>query len=56
MGHLEVEGQLLPGIEVVGDEQGRDVLLGRNVLNKLIVLLDGPGRLTAVLSRRPDDM
>ncbi len=53
---LEVEGQFLPGIEVVGDEQGQDVLLGRNVLNKLIVLLDGPGRSTDVLSRRPDDI
>lgn len=53
---LEVEGQLLPGIEVVGDEQGQDVLLGRNVLNKLIVLLDGPGRVTDVLPRRPDDI
>ena len=51
---LEVEGQLLPGIEVVGDEEGQDVLLGRNVLNKLIVLLDGPGRFTEVLSRRSD--
>jgi hypothetical protein len=28
--------------------------LGRNALNKLIVLLDGPGRFTEVLSRRPD--
>lgn len=53
---LEVEGQLLPGIEVVGDEQGQDVLLGRNVLNKLIVLLDGPGRVTDVLPRRPDNI
>ncbi len=53
---LEVEGQLLPGIEVVGDEQGQDVLVGRNVLNKPIVLLDGPGRVTDVLPRRPDDI
>lgn len=53
---LEVEGQLLPGIEVVSDEQGQDVLLGRNVLNKLIVLLDGPSRSADVLSRRPEDI
>lgn len=52
---LEIEGQLLPGIEVAGDEQGQDVLLGRNVLNKLVVLLDGPRRLTEVLGQRPDN-
>ena len=53
---LEVEGQLLPGIEVVGDAEGQDVLLGRNVLNKLVVLLDGPRRLTEVLAQRPGNM
>jgi hypothetical protein len=36
--------------------RARDVLLGRNALNKLTVLLDGPGRVTEVLSRRPGDM
>jgi hypothetical protein len=30
-----------------------DVLLGRNVLNRLILLLDGPGALADVLSKRP---
>jgi len=39
---------------VVGDEQGQEILLGRNVLNKLIVLLDGPGRQADVLVHRPE--
>ncbi len=50
---LEVAGYRLPGIEVVADERGKDVLLGRNVLNKLILLLNGPDGETDVLSRRP---
>ena len=53
---LEIENQLMPGIEVVGDEQGQEILLGRNVLNKLIVLLDGPRQQVDVLSRRPADV
>jgi len=32
----------LPLIEVVADDVGDEVILGRNVLNKLRVVLDGP--------------
>ncbi|MCX6044436.1 MAG: retroviral-like aspartic protease family protein [Chloroflexi bacterium] len=32
----------LPAIEIVGDDRGNEVILGRNVLNMLRVLLDGP--------------
>jgi len=32
----------LPTIEVVGDDQGQEIVLGRNVLNRLRLLLDGP--------------
>jgi hypothetical protein len=41
---VDVEvGQLtLPGLWVVGDEVGDEVVLGRNVLNHLRLLLDGP--------------
>ena len=38
----------LPGIEVVGDDQSNEVILGRDVLNRLRVLLDGPGRTTNI--------
>lgn len=50
---LEVAGQRLPAVEVVADNIGEDVLLGRNVLNRLILLLDGTARTTDVLNRRP---
>lgn len=39
----------LPAVEVVGDEQGDEIILGRNVLNRLRLLLDGPGTLLKVL-------
>ena len=50
---LEIAGQRLPGVEVVADDAGDSVLLGRNILNRLILLLDGPGVVTDVLARRP---
>ena len=40
-----------PGIFVVGDDQGNEVILGRNVLNKLRLFLDGPGNFTDVPSQ-----
>jgi len=39
---LELGSLKLPGIFVVGDEQGNEIVLGRDVLNKLRLLLDGP--------------
>jgi len=36
-----VEEIILPGILVVGDETGDEVILGRDVLNRLRLLLDG---------------
>jgi len=53
---LEIENQIMPSIEVVGDEQGQEILLGRNILNKLILLLDGPRQQADVLSHRPADV
>ena len=40
---------LLPNIEVVGDDWGNHIILGRNVLNKLQLNLDGPNETTRVL-------
>jgi predicted aspartyl protease len=48
---LEINGLRLPGVFVVGDEQGEDIMLGRNVLNKLRILLDGPANLAEILTR-----
>lgn len=36
------------GIEVVGDDWGQGVILGRNVLNKLNVLLNGRKQTTTI--------
>ena len=50
---IQVGAETLPGIEVVGDLYGQEVLLGRDVLNKLLLLIDGPQQRTDVLSQRP---
>ncbi|MCS6843768.1 MAG: retroviral-like aspartic protease family protein [Caldilineales bacterium] len=46
---VEVGPYLLPGIEILGDAAAEEILLGRDVLNKLRLLLDGPARQTQVL-------
>jgi hypothetical protein len=38
----------LSAVWVVGDELGNEVVLGRNVLNRLRLLLDGPAAMTEV--------
>jgi predicted aspartyl protease len=45
---LEMDNLRLPNIFVVGDEQGDEIVLGRDVLNKLRLLLDGPANVTDV--------
>jgi hypothetical protein len=42
---IQIGNMTLPGLEVVGDEVSNEIILGRNVLNRLRVLLDGPGKL-----------
>jgi predicted aspartyl protease len=44
---------VLPGVLVAGDESGTEILLGRNVLNKLILLLDGHSLSTELLDKFP---
>ena len=48
----------LPGMEVIGiedeeDSDEQEVILGRNVLNLLLLLLEGPQQQTTILERRP---
>jgi len=38
---IEVDGEYLSAIEVVCNKVGDEILLGRNILNRLIILLDG---------------
>ncbi len=51
--NLIVAGEHLAGIEVVADERDDEIILGRNVLNRLLLLIDGPRNQTDVLTRRP---
>ena len=46
---LHVDGRVLPGIYVVGDPSGSEVVLGRDVLNKITLFLDGPEEQTYLL-------
>jgi len=47
---IELGSLRLPDVFVVGDEQGTEIVLGRNVLNKLHLLLDGPAGQTDIRS------
>ncbi len=44
VGHLT-----LPGVQVVGDDLGSEILLGRDVLNRLRLLLDGPAEMSELI-------
>lgn len=46
---VEINDTLLPAIRVAGDESSSEILIGRNVLNKLPLLLDGPVQQVDVL-------
>lgn len=50
---LHCEGIVLPGMVVVGDEANAQILLGRNVLNRLVLLLDGLHGRTDWFASRP---
>lgn len=39
----------LPAVEIVADTQSDEVILGRNVLNRLKIFLDGPGTTIEVI-------
>lgn len=39
----------LPDMEVVSDDWGDQIILGRNVLNRLRLLLDGPSQITNMI-------
>jgi predicted aspartyl protease len=50
---MHIDSLTLPGVLVAADDQGDDILLGRNVLNKLILLLDGQAQQTDAFESRP---
>jgi predicted aspartyl protease len=45
---IHIGNSILPHVQVVGDEAGNEVILGRDVLNQLELLLDGPAAVTRV--------
>jgi hypothetical protein len=42
----------LPGIDVIGDPRGDEIILSRDVLNKLWLALDGPLQTIEVAEKR----
>lgn len=46
---MRIGSLTLPSVFVVGDDRGDETILGRDVLNKLVVTLDGPQKLTAIV-------
>ncbi len=48
---IRIDSLTLAGIFVVGDESGNDIVLGRNVLNKIRLELDGPANKTTLPSQ-----
>lgn len=51
---LHINTLALPGVLVAGYDQGQEIILGRNVLNKLVLLLDGHSRQTDLFELRPE--
>lgn len=47
---MDINGHHFDALRVVGDEVGEEVVLGRNVLNYLQLLMDGPAATVEVLS------
>ncbi|MFO7537754.1 MAG: hypothetical protein R6X32_06800 [Chloroflexota bacterium] len=48
---LQIENLTFPGVFAVGDDQDEDVIIGRDVLNKLRLTLDGPAQLLYIPSQ-----
>ncbi len=41
---IQLEWEVAPGLRVIADEEGEDIVLGRDFLNRFPLLLDGPIR------------
>lgn len=49
----EVNGVVLPAIEVASDTVNADLVLGCDIVNHLLLLIDGPSLSTELLARLP---
>ena len=45
---VQIDEIILPSIDVVGDEWTDEVILGRDILNRLQILLDGPKKVIEI--------
>ena len=45
---VQISELILPGMVVAADREGRELILGRDVLNRLRLLIDGPSQVTQV--------
>jgi len=45
---VQIAHIVLPGIYVVGDDRGDEIVIGRDVLNRLRILLDGPNNVSRI--------
>ncbi len=50
---IHVDSLVLPSAIVAADDYGTEAIIGRNVLNKLILLLDGQQGETELFEQRP---
>lgn len=50
---IEVSGIILPAIEVASDTTNTEIVLGRDVINHLLLFIDGPDLGTTILEHRP---
>ncbi|HOU13262.1 MAG TPA: retropepsin-like aspartic protease [Anaerolineae bacterium] len=50
---IRIGDYTFPGVVVVGDNQGQEMILGRTLLNQLILLLDGPQVTLRILTQLP---
>ncbi len=48
-----IDSLIIPGVTVVAIDRGEEVILGRNIVNKLILLLDGHRGETELFEQRP---
>ena len=45
-----IGAERFPGVEIAADESETEYILGRNILSKLALFLDGPQQLTHILA------
>lgn len=53
---VQIAELTLPGVYVVGDALGEEIVLGRNVLNRLRLFLDGPALAAELFDADPGEM